>query len=82
MTNAEYLKTFFEEKQVPYKAFEVQSPDGTVNYIPNEVVIEHIMIASEKEQAQIAEIIRKIDFVNGDINHFLEHLAGALAQDL
>lgn len=79
--NQKYLRMFFEEKDLPEKEFEVKAPNGTINYIPNSVVIEHIMIAPEHEKEQIANIIRKIDFMNGDVNHFLNHLAGAIARD-
>lgn len=79
---ATFLKTFFEEKNLPEVTFEVDSPNGTPNFIPNNVVIEHILAAGPYEQQQIANILRKIDFANGDVNHFLKHLAGALARDL
>jgi len=42
------------------------------------VVMEHIMIASDAEKAQIKNILVKIDFANGDVNHFFEHLAHGL----
>ncbi len=42
--------------------------------------IEHIFIAPEKEQDEIANICRRIDFANGDINHFLKFLAVAIAK--
>lgn len=78
-----YLRTFFKEKDLPEVMFEVKSPNGTVNLIHNSVVIEHILKrASNDELNQITNIIRKIDFANGDVNHFLGHLAQALAKDL
>lgn len=77
-TTKQYLETFFEEKQIPEMTFEVEGPSG-INYIPNQVVIEHIMITQGREQEQISNILRQIDFANGDVNHFLKHLAGALA---
>jgi len=76
-----YLRVFFEEKDLPEKNFEV-IVGGTYNLIPTSVVIEHIMIAPESEKEQIAKIIRKIDFLNGDVNHFLNHLAGAIARGM
>lgn len=81
MTN-KFIDTFFEEKEIPHRVFEVESNNGTMNMIPNDVVIEHIKAAPTTEQKQIEGILRKIDFMNGDVNHFLEHLAGALAIDL
>lgn len=78
----EYLKTFFEEKSLDTeRVFEVEAPLGTPNSIPVGVVIEHILIAPMEEQEKIASILRKIDFANGDVYHFLEHLATALAYD-
>ena len=77
-----YLKTFFAEKNLPIVQWEIAANDGTLNFISNEVVIEHIAIAPAHEQKKIANVIRKIDFANGDVNDFLKHLAGALAISL
>lgn len=77
-TSAEYLTTFFEEKQLPTVRWELTDKTGMSHSISNEVVIEHIMATGDAEQTQIAGIIRKIDFKNGDVNHLLEHLAGAI----
>lgn len=73
-----YLKTFFQEKNLPLANWELEAEDGTLHWISNEVVIEHVMAAGRDEQTQIANVIRKIDFANGNVNHFLKHLAGAL----
>ncbi len=75
---SQYLKTFFTEKNLPLANWELQAENGTVHLISNEVVIESILAAGRDEQTQIANVIRKIDFQNGDVNHFLKHLAGAL----
>jgi len=79
MTSTTYLKTFFAEKDLNDRLYEVESPNGDVHFISTEIVIEHIFAASSDEQTKIADIIRKIDFHNGDIHHFLTHLATALA---
>lgn len=73
-----YLKTFFDEKNLPLQDWELVDQDGVTHWISNEVVIEHIHAAPRHEQTAIANTIRKIDFMNGDVNHFLRHLAGAL----
>ena len=73
-----YLKTFFEEKQLPDVSWELTANDGTAHFIGSAVVIEHMATASAAEQNKIADVIRRIDFVNGDVNDFLKHLAGAL----
>lgn len=74
----QYLETFFEEKDLPFVSWSVLDSDGNTHHINNEVVIEMIGKAPDSEQEQIAGVIRKIDFHNGDVNDFLKHLAGAL----
>jgi len=77
-----YLKVFFEEKALVPRDWEIASPNGTMHLISNEVVIEHILLASsDEEQDQIAMVLRKIDFHNGNVDDFLKHLAGALVQN-
>ncbi len=73
-----YLKTFFEEKQLPDVSWELTADDGTAHFIGSDVVLEHIALASADEQNKIAKVIRVIDFDNGDVNLYLKHLAGAL----
>ena len=73
-----YLSTFFAEKALPFTDWELIAKDGAVHFIDNEVVIEAIGGASMDEQVAIANMIRRIDFVNGGVNDYLKHLAGAL----
>ena len=75
------LKMFFDEKDLPLESWDIMSKNGTMNYIDNEVVIEHILVSPESEKKQISNMITKIDFMNGNVNHFLKHLAGAIARD-
>lgn len=79
MTSTNYLKTFFAEKNLNDRLYDVEAPNGNTHFISTEIVIEHIFAASNTEQTKIADIIRKIDFHNGDVHHFLTHLATALA---
>lgn len=75
MTTKTFLKTFFEEKQLPEKTFEVKHGE-TVHFVENGFVIDLILNhTSGWEQGRIRDIICQIDFKNGDVNHFLEHLA-------
>lgn len=72
------LKTFFEEKNLPYQMFEIDSADG-VHIIDNETVIDIIVNqASAHEQKGILDMIVRIDFVNGNVNDYLKHLATGL----
>lgn len=73
-----YLKTFFDEKDLPNIEWEIVDENGVSHFISNVVVMEHIEIAPIAEQKKIADVIRKIDFANGDVNDYLKHLAGAL----
>ena len=77
--SARYLTLFFKEKDLPYQSWEILHL-GETNFIDSEVVIESIMNAPKHEQTKIADTLRKIDFKNGDVMHFLEFLAGALVK--
>ena len=82
MTTNDYIDRFFEEKCIPEVTFEVFSENGTPNYIPNMAVVEQTKLAHPDEKEDIVHAIRQIDFKNGDVNHFLKHLAGAMAQNM
>ena len=73
-----YLKTFFEEKNLEEVSWELTSSDGTWNLISNCVVLEAINGCPQSEKRGIANMIRRIDFANGDVNDYLKHLAQAL----
>ena len=79
--NEKYLKTFFEEKDLPDVNWLIEAKDGMEHHISNEVVIEYIMVATDEEQDAIVETLRKIDFFNGDVNHFLNYLAHGLVEN-
>ena len=77
----EWLDTFIEEKELDLEhTFEKEGPVWGWNLIPLGVVVEHIKATSPAEQAQIKKIIVKIDFQNGDVMHFFDYLASAIAQ--
>ena len=82
MTTTQYIKNFFDEKVIPETTFEVMSENGTPNFISNMAVIEQIKVCSTPEQNNMADVLRQIDFNNGNVNHFLEHLAGAMALNM
>ena len=73
--SVKYLQTFFEEKQLPPASWALTDQSGMEHFVDSEVVIEAIMNASPEEQDGIANMIRKIDFANGDVNDYLKHLA-------
>lgn len=76
-----YLTRFFDEKDLPFAQWTIET-DAGAHIISNEVVIETILEATpHRELVKIADTLRRIDFANGDCNHFLRHLAGALASN-
>jgi hypothetical protein len=74
---AKYLELFFEEKEIKYESWEIEHNDN-IHFIDTDYVIEAIKTAPAEEKEQIANTLRKIDFVNGNVNHFLKFLAEAL----
>ena len=79
MTFRKWLDTLIEEKGLDTEQrWEIEGPSG-INSIPLGVVIEHCKVTTAQEQAEIKNILVKIDFVNGDVLHFFSHLARALA---
>lgn len=77
MNAKEALKRFFEEKELEPRTFSVEH-NGTVHLVECEI-LQNIIVnhTPPHEQEKIRAIIAQIDFRNGDINHFLEHLATA-----
>lgn len=79
---ANWLDTLVDEKGLDHEhLFEKTAADGTLNVIPLGVVLDTIKVAPAAEQKAIKTVLVKIDFLNGDVLHFFDHLAGALAQE-
>ena len=76
-----FFNTFFSEKDLTEQVYTVTSANGTPNIIPSTVVINAIKKTKGAEAKQIETILRQIDFANGDIHHFLKHIAQGLAVD-
>lgn len=74
-----YLMMYFAETDLQRTTYRVKSPSGVSHQIPTQVVLEHLAQTSGGELRQIEDIIRKIDFANGDLHDFLGHLATAIA---
>lgn len=75
-----YLNRFFAEKVIPEREFTVTDSQGMDHFIPNGVVVEAIAQTSGAERKKVEDTLRQIDYRNGDVNHYLEHLAKALAE--
>lgn len=78
-TFAKWLDTFTTEKGLDVEqVFTVEGASGP-NYIPLGCVLDAIKSTTAHEQAQIKSMIVRIDFRNGDVCHYFQHLAGAIA---
>lgn len=79
MTFTKWLDTFLSEKGIDLDhPITVEGKSG-----PNYMEVSHVVAAmkatSAAEQAQIKTTLVMIDFRNGDVMHFIKHLAKAIA---
>ena len=78
-----WLDTFLEEKEIDTEeVLEVEASDGTPNAIPIGCLVEALKQASPTEKLGVKDKLVLIDFKNGDVRHFLRHLAKAIAVPL
>ena len=75
-----YLNNLISEKANINMDTEIQveGPSGT-NFMSVQVVVEHILIASKKEQEGIRTMLVRIDFHNACVLDYFKHLAKAIA---
>ena len=76
-----WFDAFLEEKEIPEQIWELTAPNGDLHILGTETIIDHIKIAPVHEQTQIKNVIVKVDFANGDINHFFKYLAQGLVNN-
>lgn len=69
-----YINRFFKEKEINFRQWELTSKTGEMHLIDNQLVIEYLKTNPEIGK-QAEPILRKIDFKNGDVNHFLKYVA-------
>lgn len=73
-----YFKTFFEEKNLEYKEWELTDNNGN-NHLINSDVIKEFITEGEAINTHDLETLKnkivEIDFVNGDVNLFLRYIA-------
>lgn len=79
MNFAKWLDTFLSEKGID--AEEILIAEGPLgeNRIPIGCLADRMKGAPARERRAIKAMIVKIDFRNGDVRHFLAHLAKAVA---
>lgn len=69
-----WFRTFIEEKDLPVVNWEIEH-DGNLHMIDNYDMVEIICELPSENQRQIKDKLVAIDFMNGDVNHFLKYLA-------
>lgn len=75
-----WLDKFLDEKGINLEdTFTIPGKSGS-NFMSYQVVVEHIKVATPNDQAKIKAMLVKIDFQNASVEHFLRHLAQAIAQ--
>ena len=75
-----YLHNLLGENNIDLKTtLSVNGASGS-NVIPVGVVVEYILITTKAEQRSIRDVLVAIDYKNGDIMHFIKHLALAIAK--
>lgn len=75
-----WLDTFIDEKGLDLeRVFVVEGKEWGTNHILLGCVIDAIKAAPAHEQASIKSMLVKIDFRNGNLYHYFEHLAKAIA---
>jgi len=76
-----FFNRFFDEKNLENRIYEVTAPQGTMNFIETDMVIAKIKTTQGEEAQKIETVLRTIDFRNGNVHHFLNHIAQAMAVD-
>lgn len=73
-----WLDTFIDEKGILLDdTFELEK-NGTLHIFEIGNIVENIKATSSEEQAEIKDMLVKIDFYNGDVIDYFKHLAQAL----
>lgn len=76
-----WLDTFIEEKEIDLKQVIEIKTETNIHYFEVGNIIDNIKSTTSEEQAEIKDMIVKIDFYNGDVVDYFRHLAQALAEN-
>ena len=78
MANKTWFDRFFDEKGIDRDdIFEIETEDS-FHIVDYGFVIDCIKQTGSIEKLRIKNMLVKIDFANGDVKHYLRHLAQAL----
>lgn len=76
-----YFRTLLNEKGIDLDTvLEVEGKEWGVNFIPVEVVVEFMETRDLATQKKMRNNLTKIDFMNGDVMHFITYVAKFLAK--
>jgi len=74
-----YLNNLLNEKGINRELhLDIEGNSG-LNIIPLQIVVDAIINTNKEEQNQIKKTLVMIDFKNGDVMHYIKHLAQAIA---
>lgn len=76
---SDYITRYFDEKDLDDQVYEVESANGTVNFISTGDVIWALKTSEGDARRSIQRVLHQLDLCNGDVHHFLKHMAKGLA---
>lgn len=80
MKQMSWIERFLSEKGVSKdETFDVEGPEWGINTIPVHCIVDLYNQAPKHEQAKITATLIQLDLRNGDVRHYLKHLAKAVA---
>jgi hypothetical protein len=74
-----WINAFIAEKGIDLEQSITVEGESGQNIMPVSMIIDGIKSTTANEKAQIKKTFVMIDFKNGDVLHFIRHLAQALA---
>ena len=75
-----WLDTFLSEKGIDLDQPIFVEGESGLNFMTVENIVEFMKVTSSGEQKAIKNTFVMIDFKNGDVLHFIKHLAQGVAQ--
>ncbi|GAG90875.1 unnamed protein product [marine sediment metagenome] len=82
LNDNEYLERYFEESNLRERVFDLRDNQGMTHIMPIGCVIEQIKIMPSEDRKKAIKIMRKIDFLNGNMEHFLKYVAEGMINEL
>jgi hypothetical protein len=76
----QYFKDYFEESNKINDSFEVTDSKGNVHIFDRDQVLREILAMPNSTQKRIRTKFAQIDYVNGDINNFINYMLKGLVK--